>query len=38
MPAVRTAQLVEVDGSLVANLTTPITGDDAFGLLEGGRR
>lgn len=38
LPAGRTARLVEVDGSLVADSSTPVTDDDVFGLLDSGRR
>lgn len=38
VPAGRTARLVEVDGSLVADSTTPVTDDIVFGLLDAGRR
>ena len=38
VPAGRTAQLVEVDGTLVADSTTRVTDDIVFGLLDSGRR
>lgn len=38
IPAGRTARLVEVDGALVADSSTPVTDDDVFGLLDSGRR
>jgi len=38
LPGTRTARLVEVDGSLVADSETVVTDDDVFGLLEAGRR
>jgi AbrB family looped-hinge helix DNA binding protein len=38
LPAGRTARLIEVDGSLVADSSTPVTDDDVFGLLDAGRR
>lgn len=38
LPTGRTAQLVEVDGSLVADSSTTVTDDDVFGLLDSGRR
>ncbi|CAA9242310.1 MAG: hypothetical protein AVDCRST_MAG52-1681 [uncultured Blastococcus sp.] len=38
LPAGRTARLVEVDGSLVADSATPVTDEDVFGLLDSGRR
>ena len=38
LPAGRTARLVEVDGSLVADSSTPVTDDDEFGLLDSDSR
>jgi hypothetical protein len=38
VPAGRTARLVEVDGALLADSTTPVTDEDVFGLLDAGRR
>jgi AbrB family looped-hinge helix DNA binding protein len=38
VPAGRTARLVEVDGALVAEATTPIDDEIVFGLLDSGRR
>jgi AbrB family looped-hinge helix DNA binding protein len=38
IPAGRTARLVEVDGSLVAESETVVTDDDVFALLDAGRR
>ena len=38
VPAGRTAQLVEIDGTLVADSTTRVTDDIVFGLLDSGRR
>ncbi len=37
-PAGRTARLVEEDGRLVADSTTPVTDEDVFGLLDASRR
>jgi AbrB family looped-hinge helix DNA binding protein len=38
VPAGRTARLVEADGALLADSTTPVTDEDVFGLLDAGRR
>jgi AbrB family looped-hinge helix DNA binding protein len=38
VPAGRTARLSRVDGTLVADSTTPITDHDVFGLLDSARR
>ncbi|MPQ97900.1 AbrB/MazE/SpoVT family DNA-binding domain-containing protein [Modestobacter sp. I12A-02628] len=38
LPAGRTARLVDDDGLLVADSTTPVTDDDVFGILDAGRR
>jgi AbrB family looped-hinge helix DNA binding protein len=38
VPAGRTARLVEVEGALVAESTTPVPDDIVFGLLDSGRR
>ena len=38
IPAGRTARLVEVDGSLVAESETVVTDEDVFALLDAGRR
>jgi hypothetical protein len=38
VPAGRTARLVDVDGTLVADSTTPVTDEGVFGLLHSGRR
>ena len=38
VPAGRTARLTEVDGTLVADPTTPVTDDMILGLLDSGRR
>ncbi len=37
-PVGRTAQLLEVDGELIATGTTQIDDDDVFGLIDAGRR
>ena len=38
VPAGRTARLIETDGALLADSTTPVTDEDVFGLLDAGRR
>lgn len=38
VPAGRTARLVEVDGSLVADSKTVVTDEDVLALLDAGRR
>jgi AbrB family looped-hinge helix DNA binding protein len=38
VPAGRTARLMEVAGTLVAESTTPVTDEIVFGLLDSGRR
>ena len=38
VPAGRTARLVEEDGALVADSSTPVTDDVVFGLLDAGRK
>ena len=38
IPAGRTAQLVTIDGALVAESETPITDEMVFGVLDTGRR
>jgi AbrB family looped-hinge helix DNA binding protein len=38
VPSGRTARLVTIDGSLVAESSTPITDDTVFGILDAGRR
>ena len=38
VPAGRTARLLEIDGTLVADSDTVVTDDDVLGLLDAGRR
>ena len=38
LPAGRTARIVEVDGSLLAESETPVTDDVVFGLIDSLRR
>lgn len=38
VPTGRTARLIEVEGTLVAESTTTVTDDVVFGLLDSGRR
>lgn len=38
LPSGRTARLVEVDGSLVADAETVVTDDDVLALIDAGRR
>lgn len=38
IPRGRTARLIEVDGSLVAESETVVTDDDVLGLIDSGRR
>jgi AbrB family looped-hinge helix DNA binding protein len=38
LPGGRTARLVEVDGSLVADSETVVTDDDVLALIDAGRR